>query len=149
MTACAGHFRIEVIDQSWVRPMRCEASVLDIRPDAYALVRHVHLVCGDASWVYARTVIPSDTLTGRARRLACLKSRSLGSLLFSDPSMRRREMQIACIAPGHKLFDLVTRAFPKPPHNLWGRRAVFTLASKPLLVSEVFLPAIGEFPTWP
>lgn len=119
--------------------------MLGMRPGAYALVRQVHLVCGATPWVYARTVMPQRTLSGRARRLARLKTRSLGSLLFSDASMRRREMQVARLVPGDKLFTLASRSLAQSPQDLWGRRAVFTLDDKPLLVNEIFLPAIGAF----
>lgn len=142
---CAECFRVEPITQSWARPMRSEASMLEMRPGLYALVREVYLVCGATAWVYARTVIPQRTLSGRARRLARLKTRSLGSLLYSDSSARRRQMQFARLAPGDKLFMLASRSLARPPQELWGRRAVFTIEDKPLLVNEVFLPAIGAF----
>ena len=121
--------------------------MLDLHPQHYAWIRQVYLLCGDAPWVYARSIVPRRTLSGRTRRVANLRTRSLGSVLFSDPSMCRREFQIACLVPGDTLHALATRLHPSISQAVWGRRAIYELGGKPLLVSEVFLPAIGEFPT--
>jgi chorismate lyase len=52
-------------------------------------LREVYLLCDGVPWVYARTAIPRETLTGRHRRLAYLKTRPLGAMLFADPGMAR------------------------------------------------------------
>lgn len=140
--ACDGSFQVRVLSQRWMRPMSNEAKALHMRRSGHALVRQVLLLCNDIPWVYARTVIPRRTLTGRQRRLAHLKSRSLGALLFADPSMRRGELHLARLNARDKLYSIVAKHVEKPPAAMWGRRSVFTLSKKPLLVSEIFLPAI-------
>ena len=60
--------------------------------------------------------------------------------------MRRGELQIARLTPGQTVFARAVETVDKPPREIWGRRSVFTLHGKPLLVSEVFLPAIPAFP---
>ncbi|MFV1997861.1 MAG: chorismate lyase [Acidiferrobacterales bacterium] len=140
--ACDGQFRVQVLSQHWIRPMSNEVQALGMRMSGRALVRQVQLLCNDIPWVYARTVIPPRTLTGHQRRLAHLESRSLGAMLFADPSMRRGELQLARLTGRDKLHAIVVRQLGQSPAVMWGRRSIFTLARKPLLVSEIFLPAI-------
>lgn len=141
---CAGEFRVQVLSQGWVRPLRNESRALGLRRPGRALVRQVHLLCAGAPWVFARTVIPRATLTGPRRRLAHLRARSLGAVLFSDPSMRRDEVEIARLTPADGLFAAATQSLKTPPEAVWGRRAVFRLSGRPLLVSEFFLPPIAD-----
>jgi chorismate--pyruvate lyase len=145
-SACAGRFRVQVIRQSWAPPMRNEARALGVRPSSRALVRQVYLLCDDVPWVYARTVIPRVTLSGRRRRLARLRSRSLGAVLFADPTMERGAVELAALRPGDRLFDHATHGLRARPDTVWGRRALFRLGGRPLLVCEFFLPDIAEFP---
>ncbi len=141
---CVGRFRVRVLSQGWGRPSRSEARVLRLRAGVRCLVREVQLLCDERPWVFARTIIPVTTLSGPQRRLARLGSRPLGAVLFSDPSMRRAALQIAAITAGHGLFSHATRALKQRPAEIWGRRSVFRVADKPLLVSEIFLPDLGK-----
>ena len=124
-------FRVEVVRQGWMRPTRSEAKALNMRSRQFALVREVQLIGTGKPWVYARSIIPAQTLTGRQRQLRMLGNRSLGSLLFTDPSMRRGPLQISCL----RLQD---------QRKVWARRSVFYLSDKPLLVCEVFLPELQQ-----
>jgi len=92
--------------------------------------------------VFARTVIPASSLRGRLRRLSMLGTRPLGALLFADPGMRRDAPEIARIHPGHDIFLQAVQHSRARPAAIWGRRSVFYLDNKPLLVSEIFLPEI-------
>jgi chorismate--pyruvate lyase len=96
--------------------------------------------------VFARTVIPRDTLVGSNRRLTRLKTRPLGAVLFADPGMERGPVEIARLTPCDRLFPAATRRLASAPEAIWGRRSLFTLAGKPLLVSEIFLPDIPPCP---
>ena len=127
-----GDFRVEVVRQSWQRPTRSEAKALRINSREFALIREVRLIGKDQAWVYARTIIPASTLTGRQRTLKLLGNRSLGTLLFGDPSMRRGPLQVSQLP----LRESNT--------SVWARRSLFFLSDKPLLVCEVFLPALQE-----
>lgn len=143
--ACVNGFRVEVISQGWERPMLNEELRLGMRSGRHALVRQVHLYCKNTPWVFARTVIPKTTLTGKQRHLANLGSRPLGAVLFADPNMHRDEVEVACIRKGQKIHDYATARMRKQPPHIWGRRSVFYLDNKPLLVSEIFLPDILKF----
>lgn len=142
IAACRGQFRVELISQGWQRPMLNEALRLNMDPDRLALVRQVYLYCDDTPWVFARTVIPRTTLSGPQRHLANLGTRPLGAVLFADPHMRRDEVEVACIRSGQRIFHSATRVLRGPVDEIWGRRSVFYLDNKALLVNEVFLPEI-------
>lgn len=106
------------------------------------MVREVELLGDGTPWVFARTLVPVSSLRGSARRLATLGNKPLGAVLFSDPSMRRGQIQIARLLPRHPLFIAATESLEQKPAELWGRRTLFYLAGKPLLVNEIFLPNI-------
>lgn len=135
---------MQVLEQKWARPMRNESLALGVRRWNYGLIRQVKLLCDNEPWVFARTIIPKSTLTGKQRHLAYLGDKPLGAVLFADSSMKRSEVEIASIVPGQQLFDMATSDLKKKPEKIWGRRSVFYLSGKPLLVSEIFLPTIKE-----
>jgi len=139
---CDGRFEVQVVSQGRARPLMNEARALGMGHAACGFIRQVRLLCDGRPWVFARSVIPARTLTGRQRRLARLGRRPLGALLFSDPTMRRDEMEIACLRRGQGVFVEATRGLRRTPDAIWGRRSVFYLEGKPLLVSEIFLPGI-------
>ncbi|VAX07805.1 Chorismate--pyruvate lyase [hydrothermal vent metagenome] len=142
--ACPDQFQVQLLEQSWQRPMLNEAMRLGVSSDRMALVRQVYLLCQGRPVVYARTVIPISTLSGAERHLACLGNRPLGAVLFADPNMSRDEVEVACIGSGQRVFTRAVQALDSTPVSIWGRRSVFYLSAKPLLVNEVFLPGISD-----
>lgn len=146
ISACPGKFSVRLTGQERQRPLREEADALGLGAGTRAVVRQVQLQCDAQPWVLARTVIPLTTLTGPRRRLMRLGNRSLGAFLFSDPTMSRDPMEVTHLIAGSFLHAAITVAMAKPPVELWGRRSVFRLNGRPLLVSEFFLPAIAAFP---
>ncbi|MDO6562430.1 chorismate lyase [Amphritea sp. 1_MG-2023] len=129
--ASNGHFKVKVLRQEWGRPSRAEARALNISGRQKVLIREVQLLGYHQPWVFARTIIPASTLTGKQRKLHTLGSRSLGSVLFRDPSMKRSPLEIS-------------RLTLNTGEMTWARRSLFYLANKPLLVAEVFLPALQQ-----
>lgn len=144
MTGCPENFQVEVLRQRYAQIQKSEARLLDIPLCQYALLREVFLHCGRVRIVYARSVIPLKTLTGNQRRLAYLGERPLGSFLFSYPNMRRGQVQLASIQPGSLIYARATQFTDTCIDQLWGRRSVFWLATKPLIVAEIFLPTIHQ-----
>lgn len=137
-------FRVELLTQAWQLPRRDERLALSMRRHTFALVREVRLLCRQQPWVYARTVVPLRTLSGAQRRLGELGSRPLGALLFTDRSLQRGQLELARIRPGDRLFDAATAGMRSIPNEVWGRRSVFLLRGKPLLVQELFLPELNQ-----
>lgn len=139
---CSGCFAVRVLAQELCRPMFNERRVLAMGDHELGVVRQVQLLCDGSPWVFARTVIPLCTLGGPGRRLTRLGTRPLGEMLFANKTMRRFEVQVARILPTHDLFHAATLNLRSKPAEIWGRRSVFHLHDKPLLVSEVFLPRL-------
>ncbi|MGW8248359.1 MAG: chorismate--pyruvate lyase family protein [Acidiferrobacterales bacterium] len=142
--ACQGKFSVRVLSQGWSRPMLNEAHELGINPHRLALIRQVELLCDNTPWVCARTIIPGSTLSGPLRKLAHLQSQSLGAILFASPTMQRGEVEISNISSDSKTHQLLARCGAKLPESLWGRRSVFRVFDKPLLVCEFFLPTLEK-----
>jgi chorismate--pyruvate lyase len=137
---CPGKFQVRVLSQAWGTPRIDEARVLEMKPGRLAIIRQVQLLCDGQPRVYARTVIPVTSLRGKLQRLAHLGTRPLGGMLFADPGMQRGAVELARISKGQSLYQAATRHLRQRPAAIWGRRSVFRLSGRPLLVSEVFLP---------
>ena len=106
------------------------------------MIREVVLLANSTPWVYARSIIPLTTLTGRLRKLRHLDNQPLGALLFRDPTMIRETVEVACLTKVNAKLPTTLGELQK---SLWGRRSVFRLDAKPLLVSEVFLPDFNPY----
>ena len=139
---CPGQFSVRVLSQRWVKPKIDEAKLLNIPYRQTVLLRQVQLLCGETVCVYARSIIPLKTMRGRHRRLRHLGERPLGAYLFSIPGLRRERQQLARIDSNDSLFDIATSGSTKNCEHIWGRRSLFVIDDKPLLVSEFFLPAL-------
>ena len=135
IAASNGDFKVQVLEQSWRTPFLNESQLLGIKPRQKALIREVILLCHGQPWVYARSIIPHQSLQGRLGFLRKLKDSALGALLFKDPHLQRSHFQINRIS-------LPQAAIPCSDNTtVYGRRSLFHLYGRPLLVAEVFLPA--------
>jgi len=137
ITLCGDDFSVQVIAQQWQKLDTEEATAMSLNHVHSALVRQVLLCCADEPLVYARTVIPATTVQGAQRRYANMGSRPLGAMLFADRTMRREAVQVAMLSLKHAAYKYI-----KTDEPVWGRRSVFRVAGKPILVSEYFLPAL-------
>jgi len=137
---CKGNFNLQLIQQSWQRPLLDEARVLSLATGRYALLREIFLRCDDIPLVYGRSIIPVRTFTGAERRLARWGQRPLGDYLFAGKKIRRTRIEIAEIHPGDRLYQQVKKNIAFEDTSLWGRRSVFYIKNKPILIVEIFLP---------
>lgn len=128
-----GEFRVQVLDQGHSSSRPHERNALHLHHRAWPFVREVYLVCRGQPWVYARTLIPVDTLQGPARALTHLGSKPLGAVLFNHPRVRRGPISVYCVRADRLHPALADQGL------LWGRQSLFYLFDKPLLVSEYFL----------
>lgn len=134
-----GHLSVQILRQAWGRPQLSEARELGVPTSRRCLIREVVLRGpADEAWVFARSLFPASSLTGELRHLRQLDNRPLGGYLFSHPDLGRSPMAIAELAS-----PSVVPAKLQKGQTLWGRRSVFTLKGKPLLVSEIFLPTFA------
>ena len=131
-----GRFDVQVLRQVIGRPSPDERAALGIRNSDLALIREVILRGNNQDWVFARSLLPLSSLTGALRHLRKQTNRPLGAFLFSQPHLVRSPLQVARIGREQACVP----ASLMDDDFLWGRRSVFSLRGKPLLVSEVFLP---------
>lgn len=130
--ASKDQFEVRLLFLGRAYPSQDEADMLGISPHQKVMIREVELLGQTQVWVYARSVVPDRTLTHCHLQLNQLGNRSLGSLLFSDPSIRRGNIQITHLHQGAQTFP--------------ARRSVFYIHNHPLLVTEVFLPIMSSVP---
>ncbi|MDO3388631.1 chorismate lyase [Gilvimarinus sp. SDUM040013] len=132
--------KVQVLRQSWGRPRLSEARTLGLRTSKTCLIREVVLYGPrQQPWVFARSLFPAASLTGALRHLRQLDSRPLGGYLFTHARLGRSKLQLALIPP----TGIIPAAL-QGDTSLWGRRSVFTLYGKKLLVSETFLPDLEQ-----
>lgn len=133
------NFRVELLGQKIEACHADEANDV-IKQGEQVLVREVLLYCDEVAHVFARSLLPLSSLTGEEQILANLGNKSLGQVLFNNPSLERQRIEISSflstssVAEFSKTLDISVEQF------LWGRRSIFMLESKPLMVAEVFLP---------
>ena len=131
-----GEFHVKVLRQVHDRASRSEALALGIGFNERCLIREVILCGRNQPWVFARSVLPLSSLTGSLRHLRKQGNRPLGAFLFSLPHLKRSPIALSLISRHHAYVpeNLVGNEY------VWGRRSIFSIDDKPLLVSEVFLP---------
>ncbi|MGD8176333.1 chorismate--pyruvate lyase family protein [Marinimicrobium sp. ARAG 43.8] len=131
-----GQFRVQVLSQRLAAPTLNERRRLGMKSGHWALVREVVLLGHEQAWVFARSLVPLASLTGRLRQLRWLDSRPLGEFLFGQPDLEREPLEVARLSPsgGYAPAEL------QQDQVLWARRSVFRLNDRALLVGEVFLP---------
>jgi len=109
--------------------------------------REVLLLCDGQPQVYARTLIPQNTLQYANALLKTLGNKSLGEVLFSAKNMQRQPIEITSFDQDSAITTLASALSLQQEHPLWARRSMFTLDQYPLLVSEVFLPKSYPYTT--
>ena len=132
-------FRVQVLGQS-IEDCSLEESNDDVLAGEQVLVREVLLFCDDKPQVFARSLLPLRSLTGNEEQLAKLGEQSLGQVLFNSPSLERQAIEVAEFDQNSSVAQLAKDLALKVENNLWGRRSIFVLENKPLMVAEVFLP---------
>lgn len=135
-------FYVEPIFQELARVYGDEWIKMKLHPDELALVREVYLYCCDKPVVFAHSIVPRKHLRGAWRSLNGLGNRSLGSMLFTNPRVRRTPLEFKKVSNGHFLYDRAVLRLTDKPSHLWARRSLFTLQGQSILVTEVFLPDI-------
>jgi len=140
--ASKGQFEVKILFQGMGVPQLSEQRALELPVRQRALIREVILFGNHQPWVHARSIIPIKTLTGRLRKLRKLDNRPLGALLFSDPGMARGPIEISNLPMLEPWPSTVSSTYGSP---VQGRRSLFWLDGKPLLVSEVFLTGFTPY----
>ena len=113
--------------------------------DATCLLREIEFTCGERRWIFAQSVFPQSSVR-RHPWLGELGDRPLGESLSVVEDVRREPLEYLELHPGHPLAQAagVTAGTTGGDGPLWARRAVYRLGGEPILVQEVFLPALGR-----
>ncbi len=143
-TFCPEQFSVVVLAEEWGKPDHSEAKLLGIPMAQKVLLRQVHLKCGNQLCVYARSVIPLSTLQGKHQRLQYLGDKPLGEYLFANPTLKRSKIEWSKLTRGSSLYDIAMTDQPETGEAVWGRRSLFHIDAKSLLVSEFFLPVLND-----
>lgn len=146
------NFQVKVMGEQQQLCSAAEACNL-IKIGEPILVREVVLYCDNVPQVFARSLLPLATLTGKEQVLAHLGEQPLGQVLFNNPSLQRLQLELSTFSKASRVAILaseleVNSSSDKSSINvpitqnkiLWGRRSIFMLDNKPLMVAEVFLP---------
>lgn len=135
-------FRVELLAHGLDRPFCDETDALHMRRATRAYVRNVLLIGDGQARVFAHSVLPRAGLRGGWNGISRLGSKPLGEALFSNPRIRRLGLTLRRIDARHPLYRAARSHTGITARYLWARRSVFCLNGYPLMVSEVFLPAI-------
>lgn len=133
-------FYVEVLGQEVIACPANEACEI-VRTGEKVLAREVLLYCDNKPHVFARSLLPLTSLTGEQTLLAELGNKPLGQVIFNNPSLERKLIQIAAFSRQSSVGQLAENLSLTVSNTLWGRRSLFYLEDKPLVVAEVFLPA--------
>lgn len=126
--AAQGRFSLKLIRRHFALPNLSESNAMGIKLRQQAYIREVALCVDDEPQIYARSIIPRQTLTGYERQLLTLNSKPLGEFLFNHRHMRRGPIEIKRAQLNGQM--------------VWARRSIFYVNNKPLLVCEFFLPSL-------
>ena len=140
-------FNVRLLFQGRARVAHEEASLLGLRSAEHACGRDVLLCCGADALVYGHSVLRYADLRGGWRVLAGWGAQPLGHALFSDARIERSPFAFRRLGAMHPLYCAAARAVGRALQPLWARRSLFWSGAAPLLVTEVFLPAIVGLPS--
>ena len=132
-------FHVQVLGQRVENCSTAESNE-DIVAGEEVLVREVLLFCDNKPQVFARSLLPLHSLTGNEAQLAKLGEQSLGQILFNHPDLKRKGIEVASFDQQSTVAALANEYQLSVAEPLWGRRSVFVVNDKPLMVAEVFLP---------
>ncbi|MEJ7646129.1 MAG: chorismate lyase [Chryseolinea sp.] len=149
------NFCVEVTEQCVKYLYADEVAALRCYDTTQGFVRESYLGDRGNPLVYARVTMPETTYESKKFELDNLGNRPIGeTLLYNDPTLTRSEFEVKRITCDDELlFDVMVhnnffRAEIEkvaPVSELWARRSFFTIAGKPLLITEVFLSNIPTY----
>jgi len=128
---------ITVLSQTWQSAQADEASYLGLNADQDMFIREIYMLCDNKIILFGRTVIPKATLEAQNYDLKQLDNKSLGDIIYRDPSMQRSAFEFAQLNPNHFEYQRAIQTLNNPEPYLWARRSIIRLNNQPLLLTEV------------
>jgi chorismate--pyruvate lyase len=140
--ACGARYALHLVDQwtgllnpAYQAALRCS--------DNAGLFRDVEVCCGDQVWVFEQTIMPDSTLCAHPW-LAELGDSALGETLADLSGVERSSYEYAWLPVEEAVTARALRDAQLKPAGLWARRSRVSLRGAPLLIQELFLPAVGR-----
>jgi chorismate--pyruvate lyase len=121
-----GGFAVDVLQEGWIRlkhPALLSAFG-PVAPEHRFWSRHVILKGRGEPWVMAHSLLPEHAASSPLREVMDLQNKPLGEFLFQHPELLRMNLELV-----------------KTAGNNWGRRSLFSLYNKPIMVAEFFMQA--------
>jgi chorismate-pyruvate lyase len=140
--ACAERYALRLVDQ-WTgllnpghkSALRCE--------DNAGLFRDIEMCCADTVWVFGQSVVPDSTLSAHPW-MAELGDSELGETLSELSGVERSSYEYAWLPVAELATARALRDAQIKPAGLWARRSRLALRNAPILIQELFLPAMGR-----
>src|ERR1700736_2359514 len=139
---CGERFALRLVDQ-WTGLLDAAHRSALSSADGAGLFRDVEMCGGEQVWVFAQTIIPDSTLCAHPW-LAELGDTPLGETLSDLSGLERSSYEYAWLPVEEPVTARALRAAEVRPAGLWARRSRVSLRGAPLLMQELFLPAIGR-----
>ncbi|MGE3318671.1 MAG: chorismate lyase [Candidatus Berkiella sp.] len=138
------HLSVEVLSQDFSAVDSTEQKLVEDGKDPF--VRRVFLLGDNEPWTYGRVVIAPSTYDVHFSKFISLGSKLLGeTLLYNNPDTTRSRFEYAAFSADTPLYQEIQQHLQLTLPTLWGRRSYFYLKEAPLLVTEVFLPALPDY----
>lgn len=114
------------------------------RPIHRSRVREILLCDRGEPIVMARSVLPITSSIGSNHTILKLGHKPLGAVLFAKVLKGRFRpiRQIVRLDHRHPEWKACQRRYADLPKRVWARRTLYQLNGHPLLVMEIFLPAL-------
>ena len=139
---CGERFALRLVDQ-WTGLLDAAHKSALGRADNAGLFRDVEMFCGEHVWVFAQTIMPDSTLCTHPW-LAELGDSALGETLSDLSGLERSSYEYAWLPVEEPVTARALRDADVRPAGLWARRWRVSLRGAPLLLQELFLPALGR-----
>jgi len=88
-------------------------------------IREVVLFSDEEPFIYAKSILPLETIRLGLGALGNLKENPLGDILFSNPEIKKKYMLFAKFESNKRIF--------------YGRKGIYTVKGYPFSVCEIFL----------
>jgi len=120
-----GRFRVQTVELVWRNLLGDDLRKLfgPVAPSHKFWSRKTVLLCEGAPAVLAHSLMPEHAEQSALGQVLALGEKPLGEYLFSQTGLKRGAFQ-----------------FAQSKQGFWGRRSIFYLDSKPIMVAEFFLP---------
>jgi chorismate--pyruvate lyase len=134
--ACGGETRFRLIRVEKAPLAAAHARRMGVE-DSGCVLREIEFACGDTRWIFAQSVFPDSTVRQHPW-LAELGNVALGESLLARGDVSRQPLEYREITADDGLA-VAAGGLERPA---WARRAVYRLSDAPIMVQEVFLPAL-------